>query len=132
MKRTLFGLTLVGVSALSASGCGLLEPNVREYGIAIDSITGPLVATRGATVEQKLYGPVGANGCADVSEVKVVPQGATTTIEVRARTNGGNCTQMPVYLNGYVLQLSVPNAPAFTVIVKQPDGRRLTRTLAVQ
>lgn len=130
LRRPLF--ILVCASALSAGACGIVEPNAREYGVPIDSITGPLVATRGGTVQQKLYGPVGANGCADVSEVKVVPQGATTTIEVRARRKGGNCTQMPVYLNGYALQLTVPDAATFTVVVKQPDGRRLIRTLAVE
>ncbi|WP_411280919.1 hypothetical protein [Gemmatimonas sp.] len=132
MKFSLPFLALVCVSALSASACGIVEPNSREYGVPIDSITGPLVATRGSIVEQKLYGLVGANGCASVSEVKVVPQAATTTVEVRARYKNGNCTQMPIYLNGYAVQLPVPNAATFTVSVKQPNGRLLTRTLIVQ
>lgn len=132
MGRALIGHTILFGGVLFLGACGILEPNTREYGVPIDSITGPLVAARGSIVEHKLYGTVGASGCASVSEVRVVPQGATTTVEVRARYKGGNCTQMPVSLNGYVLPLLVPNTSTFTVSVKQPDGRLLHRTLTVQ
>lgn len=122
---------LVG-GALFTSACGIVEPDTREYGVRVDSITGPLVAARGSMVEQRLYGMVGSNGCSSVREVRVVPQGATTTVEVRALYRPVMCPQMLIFLDGYVVRLLVPNTPTFTVSVKQPDGSVLTRVLTVE
>ena len=128
---TLFTMCATAL-ALVLAGCGIVNPDAKEFTIKIDSITGPTTIAPNATLTQLLYGAVGSDGCSSFSSIRIeaTTTGAdVTAIGVRKR---GSCIQVPVYLTALPVTFSPPLRDPFVLRVFNPDGTTLTRVIRVQ
>ncbi len=94
------------------SACGLIGGS-DEYVIGVDSVSFAAPMLPDGAVRTTYHGFVGANGCATLRRVERQALPADT-LQLRfiGRTDGGNCTQMPIVLRHVD---SIPNLPARTV-----------------
>jgi hypothetical protein len=126
-------LAVLAPGVMATSACGnLLSAEDAFYTVAVDSITGPDTVLSKSTYTQRLWGPVGSNGCASINRLFIRPGSSATEIQVQGRHTTGNCTQMPVYMAGEPVTLTAPAATGDHVIRILRPGVSLTKTVVVK
>ncbi len=117
------------------SGCGILGPSSSHYTIRVDSLSAPAAVARTDTLRVRFFGVIGPDGCWSLESVD--RQVSTSSLDVTFRglhEQGGGiaCTQMVVYLDRRESVAPPLAGGSFTITVHEPDGSKLTRTIAVQ
>lgn len=134
MRRSLpLAPCLVAAILCQASCSWITGADDDESRIRVDSIAAPASVGVNDTLRVTLYGVVGRNGCYALDRIDT--HRTTNSIELsvwgRHKRGGGVvCTQAVVFLrHGYTIP--PPLAVPFSVLVRQPDGSRLTRPIPV-
>ncbi len=126
------GVLLAGAAC---GGCGLLGPSTSHYTIRVDSLSAPAAVARTDTLRVRFFGFIGPDGCWSLASVdrQVTTSSLDVTFRGQHQRGGGiACTQMVVYLDRRESVAPPLGGPAFTITVHEPDGSKLTRTVAVQ
>jgi hypothetical protein len=110
--------------------CGLFT-SPTEFIIRVDSMVAPPETGSTQTMAVRFFGWVGSDGCSRLTRVERQKNAASLTVRFHGERVGGNCTQMPVPLD-HEEQVTPPLQDPFTIIVQQPSGADLTRTVRVR
>lgn len=127
IARTLAGSVLLLIN-LSTTACGLQSS---EYTIRADRIADTLT-TSPDSVSVQVYGFVASDGCGRLERVEKSVRRDTLLrrfIGETNRTNGTNCTQMPIPLD-YRERVYAPAGSTVVYAVQQPDGTLLVHRLS--
>lgn len=125
--RAVIGVCVVG--ALSTA-CGLTSPSRAEFVISVDSIVVGVTGDPAGLVPVRFFGLVGSSGCQVLKRVEKSASGDSLRLRFVGERRGGNCTQMPIQLRHEELLASLP-ARRVTVVVEQPHGAQLSRTVVL-
>lgn len=124
------GVILAGLAIVQ--GCEPTAPDrSRNFIVRVDSIVAPATTAPTDTVIVWFFGYVGNNGCSSVERVDRYQTSTELRVTFRGKYDGRpgiGCTQAPVSLHHPEVVLPPRGAP-FSVIVLQPDGSELRRTL---
>lgn len=122
---------LLGLSSTSCADLGL--GGAREFTIAVDSVTGPLVVASDAALTQYLFGPVGPNLCSGVKTVRVARTAAGFDLTaVGTRSSGGDCPAMPSYMEARAVTMAPPFPQSLLIRVRGAGGRWIERAIRVE
>ncbi len=105
-----------------------------EYRIRVDSITAPASVRAVDTLRLVLHGVVGPDGCYrfDRIDERRLTNGVELAVWGIHETGSGlECLHVVVMLNE-PYEVVPPLPDPFTVFVRQPDGSRLERSIAVE
>ena len=114
--------------------CNMPTPP-QEFVIGVDSISGPTAVSGGAPFELRLWGTIGPDECHSLIAVRTTRADArldVTAIGQSFTRGGGLCRPLRQEMRGAVLRVDPPVPDPFTVIVHQPDGSTLTRTIRAE
>lgn len=128
--------TLLVVLAVALAGCSSVTgDDLREYRIRVDRIEAPESVAAGDTLTVGFHGRVGPDGChrlSDIHRERSSGRLLVTFIGVENTADDIGCTLAIVPLEE-TLEVPPPfEGDEFTIAVRQPDGTRLTRTVAVE
>jgi len=138
-KNILITLTIIlGLFAISWSGCKSNDVSPEEFIIQIDSIVHADTITFGETLSIKFYGEVGPNGCYSFGRLSaeyIPAENANDELLITSygnKSNAATCPEGIVYMNGD--ELIVSDIPAGNLDVKamQPDGSAITQHVFIK
>jgi hypothetical protein len=101
-----------------------------EFTVRVDSISGPTAVSGGAAWQQQLWGTVGPSGCTTFKELRTTR--AATQMDVTVigqRVDGAACGAGSALLNGLAVTVGPTIATHFTLVVHQPNGSTLSRSI---
>jgi hypothetical protein len=106
----------------------------QRYIIEVDSLRAPAALAAGDTLEVLFWGYVGPNSCHAFEGFEEERQthrvDLTLWTKYYRRTNT-DCAQVLVYLEGHPYRIGPLPAGSFDLVVHQPDGSSLVRTIVV-
>jgi hypothetical protein len=128
-------LLAIALGMLSACSEGTYpEYFSQRYVIEVDSLYAPASLTAGDTLEVLFWGYVGPNSCHAFEgfETELATHQVDLTLWTKyfRRTNHG-CAEELVYLEGEPYRVGPLPAGPYVVVVHQPDGSLLERTVDV-
>jgi hypothetical protein len=127
MKRR---AVVLAICAIPLGACTSTTAIGAEFVVRVDSISGPTAVSGGIAAEQRLWGTVGPAGCAAFKELRTtrVPSQMDVTV-IGDRVDAACASGATTTLNGLVVQIEPPILGNFLLVVHQPDGSTLQRSI---
>jgi hypothetical protein len=127
MKRHAVLLT---ICAIPLGACASTTAIRAEFVVRVDSISGPTAVSGGIPAQQRLWGTVGPAGCTAFKELRTtrLPSQMDVTV-IGERVDGACASGAPTALNGLVVQIEPLILGNFLLVVHQPDGSTLQRSI---
>lgn len=122
----------VSAAAWLCSCSWITGVDTRDYRIRVDSIAAPARASAGDTLRFVLHGTVGPDGCHKLERIDEYRSLNSVELVVWGQEKTGNvgCTLAVIELH-HAYAVAPPLGDPFSIIVLQPDGSRLVRSLPV-
>jgi hypothetical protein len=127
MKRRAVLLTIWAIPLVACSSTTAIRA---EFVVRVDSISGPTAVSGGIPAQQRLWGTVGPAGCTAFKELRTtrVPSQMDVTV-IGERVDATCAFGATTALNGLVVQIEPPILGNFLLVVHQPDGSALQRSI---
>lgn len=135
MSKTFEIILSVFLCALLISGCSeSTEPDSVEYfKINIDSVQSLNSISLGDTLQLRLYGFVGSNGCYSFSKFESSQTNSNLDLTVWGKyTPADVCATVIIEMRGTKYPVVPVSKGTFEIVIHQPDGTTLKDTIIVQ
>ncbi|MDD8018516.1 MAG: hypothetical protein PHP42_09105 [Bacteroidota bacterium] len=131
MKYLIFAALL----SLFTVGCSTESENKKttQFIVKVDSIAKTPFAALGDTIEIKLYGTIGTDGCSSFLRLDETKQ--PLRVDVTAwgqRVSSGVCPDVMVYLDSKETKAIATQMGLYSINIHQPDGSVLRDSLVIK